>query len=80
MDKQSWSWYTRVPSKTNPADDPSRGVLVPSSSNLFAKVVDMPKLDPVCVLTSEKFFSAGNGLKLLVAFSTSSRRQGRLST
>jgi hypothetical protein len=55
MNTQSWSWYTRVPSKSNPADDPSRGVLEPSSSNLFATVVDMPKLDPLYILTSEHF-------------------------
>ena len=55
LDTQSWSWYTRVPSKSNPADDPSRGVLVPSSSNMFAHVIDMPKLDPALVLSSNRF-------------------------
>ena len=55
MDTQSWSWYTRVPSRSNPADDPSRGVVVPSSSNMFAKAVNMPKLDSAYVLTSNIF-------------------------
>ena len=38
---QSWSWFTRVPSASNPADEPSRLVLIPSASNHFAKVVPM---------------------------------------
>ena len=41
---QTWSWYTRVPSLSNPADDPSRLILVPSPSNLWANVVDPPEV------------------------------------
>jgi hypothetical protein len=51
IENQSWSWYTRVPSCSNPADAPSRGVLQPGPGNHFAQVVDMPKLDPKLILT-----------------------------
>ena len=41
-DTQTWCWYTRVPSPSNPADAPSRLDLVPSKNNSWAKVVPAP--------------------------------------
>ncbi len=41
---QTWTWYTRVPSSSNPADDPSRLVLIPSESNCWANVVEPPDI------------------------------------
>ena len=46
VETHTWAWYTRVPSASNPADDPSRGILVPSVSNSFAQVVPIPFYDP----------------------------------
>ena len=41
---QCWSWFTRVPSKSNPADNPSRLHLVPGPDNMFATVCEMPTI------------------------------------
>ena len=38
----SWTWYSRIPSESNPADGPSRLRLLPSAENLFAAVVPTP--------------------------------------
>jgi len=43
-DTQTWCWYTRVPSASNPADAPSRLELVPSKHNGWAKVVSAPNI------------------------------------
>ena len=45
---QVWLWYTRVPSSSNPADQPSRGEFIPGPSNSFAKQIDMPEV-PACL-------------------------------
>ena len=52
---QSLSWFSRVPSKSNPADEPSRGILTPGPGNSYAKVIEVPQLDPSAILSSEKF-------------------------
>ena len=52
---QSMSWFSRVPSKSNPADEPSRGNLTPGPGNAFARVVAMPKLDPNAILLPKSF-------------------------
>ena len=44
LKSQCWTWFSRVPTKSNPADDPSRLVLVPSVHNRFARVLDMPPI------------------------------------
>lgn len=36
---QSWPWFSRVPSHSNPGDGPSRMRLIPHPENLFARVV-----------------------------------------
>ena len=41
---QTWIWYARVPTHSNPADDPSRLILVPSEANDFAQVIPMPQI------------------------------------
>ena len=41
---QTWTWYSRVPTKSNPADDPSRLVFIPGPDNAFAKIVEMPSI------------------------------------
>lgn len=41
---QCWTWFTRVPSKSNPSDDASRLDLTPSAANLFATVVQPPEI------------------------------------
>ena len=39
---QTWVWYARVPSASNPADGPSRLRLMPASENLQAVQVEAP--------------------------------------
>ena len=41
---QTWTWYSRVPTKSNPADDPSRLVFNSGPDNKYAKVVPMPNI------------------------------------
>ena len=55
LDVQTWGWYSRVPSKSNPADAPSRGVMIPGPENAFAKEIDMPKFDPALILKNQMF-------------------------
>ena len=42
--EQMWTWYARVPTHSNPADDPSRLSFVPGPANAFAKRVQMPEV------------------------------------
>ena len=53
MRSQSWVWYSRVPSQSNPADGPSRLRLLPHEENLFSKLVDTPKIPELCICTAE---------------------------
>ena len=46
--EQTWSWFARIPSASNPGDGPSRLELNPSADNLFAQLVDTPKV-PECL-------------------------------
>ena len=39
-----WAWYSRVPTRSNPADAPSRLELIPGPDNFHAKVVPMPPI------------------------------------
>ena len=41
---QVWTWYARVPTHSNPADDPSRLVFQTSAHNGFAKHILMPPI------------------------------------
>ena len=41
---QVWIWYARVPTHSNPADDPSRLILVPSEDNDYANIIPMPAI------------------------------------
>jgi hypothetical protein len=41
---QVWLWYGRVPTHSNPADDPSRLILIPSADNDYADIIDMPQI------------------------------------
>jgi hypothetical protein len=43
-EEQSWSWFSRVASHSNPADGPSRLRLVPEAENLFSEPIDMIKV------------------------------------
>ena len=42
MQVQTWTWYARVPTHSNPGDGPSRLRLLPHEENLFAKPADCP--------------------------------------
>jgi hypothetical protein len=42
VDFPAWIWYARVPTASNPGDAPSRLVLVPNESNLFAECIGPP--------------------------------------
>jgi hypothetical protein len=44
LEDQVWVWYGRVPTHSNPADDPSRLILRPSADNDFATVIPMPRI------------------------------------
>ena len=44
MQVQTWTWYARVPTHSNPGDGPSRLRLLPHEENLFAKPVDCPEI------------------------------------
>lgn len=44
LEAQSWVWYARVPSCSNPADGPSRLRLVPGPENLFSSLVETPEV------------------------------------
>jgi hypothetical protein len=51
---QTFAWFARVPTLSNPADGPSRLRLKPSAENLFSECVDCPVIDvayfsPVCL-------------------------------
>ena len=39
-----WNWYGRVPTHSNPADEPSRLILIPSDKNDQAGVIPMPRI------------------------------------
>jgi hypothetical protein len=41
VESQSWSWYSRIPSHSNPSDGPSRSRLVAAAENLFSTPVPM---------------------------------------
>ena len=41
---QTWTWYSRVPTKSNPADDPSRLVFVSGPDNRYARTIPMPDI------------------------------------
>jgi hypothetical protein len=41
---QSWAWFARVPTHSNPGDGPSRLRLVPHPENLFAEAVPCPPI------------------------------------
>ena len=49
---QTWIWYSRVPSLSNPADGPSRLRLVAHSENLFAALVPVPDIPILCFPTA----------------------------
>ena len=44
--EQTWTWFARVPTASNPGDGPSRLNLVPGPSNHFARVVAAPQIPP----------------------------------
>ena len=44
LESQSWSWFARVPSASNPADGPSRLRLQPHPENLMSKAVNMSEI------------------------------------
>ena len=44
MKEPALVWYSRVPTHSNPADAPSRLILIPSADNCFAQVVEMPSV------------------------------------
>ena len=44
LSSMCWTWYSRVPSKSNPADAPSRLELIPGPDNCYAKIVQMPDI------------------------------------
>lgn len=45
---QSWVWYARVPSISNPADGPSRLRLEPHAENLFSTLIPAPPVPKEC--------------------------------
>ena len=49
---QSWIWYSRVPSLSNPSDGPSRLRLVPHAENFFAQLVPTPAIPSGCFPTA----------------------------
>jgi hypothetical protein len=50
IDFPAWTWFTRVPTHSNPGDAPSRLVLQPCAENLFAKPIAPPSVRAVCNL------------------------------
>ena len=42
--QQTWSWYMRIPSESNPGDGPSRLRLQPAAENLNATCIPFPDI------------------------------------
>ena len=40
-ERQTWSWFARIASKSNPGDGPSRLRLIPAADNLFSQCIAM---------------------------------------
>ena len=56
VDFQSWTWYCRVPTASNPGDYPSRLKLDPCAENLFAKCISPPTAAAIVSLSTRGIF------------------------
>jgi hypothetical protein len=52
--QQTWSWYMRIPSESNPGDGPSRLRLKPAAENLNARCIPFPEIPEQIYFTQFK--------------------------